>query len=212
MEYMYTLVKRTASKLVKTCAGGCLWTMLALPVWAGKANVLMVTAADNIKSNHYYDDYIAREMGVKVDSLDYYFNGAVTRHLQSLHDSELEYVLLPEGEQAAVKGDIEVSGEAESSVASVDKMSMETYHALLEKNHSRFLLVINQHYLKKMESGTMNTVFHIVSYTLFDEDKKPVSSSSLYYSTIKLEKPQKMESQLKKTAAKIASRVEKLIF
>jgi hypothetical protein len=198
-------------KLVQIFAGIAFISMTSMTAEAGKGHVLIITAADNIKSNHYYDDYIAKEMGVSVDSLDYYFNGSVTRHLQSLHEGALEYTLLSENDQPAVKEDIEISGEAEGSVASVDKMSLEEYHSLLEKNHTEFLLVINQHYLKKMESGTMNTVFHIVSYTLFDKDKKQLNTSSLYYSTIKLDKPNKMESQLKKTAAKMASKLEKVV-
>lgn len=198
-------------KLVQIFAGIAFISMTSMTAEAGKGHVLIITAADNIKSNHYYDDYIAKEMGVSVDSLDYYFNGSVTRHLQSLHEGALEYTLLSENDQPAVKEDIEISGEAEGSVASVDKMSLEEYHSLLEKNHTEFLLVINQHYLKKMESGTMNTVFHIISYTLFDKDKKQLNTSSLYYSTIKLDKPNKMESQLKKTAAKMASKLEKVV-
>jgi hypothetical protein len=198
-------------KLVQIFAGIAFISMTSMTAEAGKGHVLIITAADNIKSNHYYDDYIAKEMGVSVDSLDYYFNGSVTRHLQSLHEGALEYTLLSESDQPSVKEDIEISGEAEGSVASVDKMSLEEYHSLLEKNHTEFLLVINQHYLKKMESGTMNTVFHIVSYTLFDKDKKQLNTSSLYYSTIKLDKPNKMESQLKKTAAKMASKLEKVV-
>lgn len=208
---MITLMKIMFRKLVQVVAGVAFISMTSMTAKAGKGHVLIITAADNIKSNHYYDDYIAKEMGVAVDSLDYYFNGSVTRHLQSLHEGALEYTLLSETDLPAVKDDIEISGEAEGSVASVDKMSLEEYHSLLEKNHTEFLLVINQHYLKKMESGTMNTVFHIVSYTLFDKDKKQLNTSSLYYSTIKLDKPNKMESQLKKTAAKMASKLEKAV-
>ncbi|WP_129020599.1 hypothetical protein [Edaphocola flava] len=208
---MIKLMKIMSHKLVQIFAGIAFISMTSMTAEAGKGHVLIITAADNIKSNHYYDDYIAKEMGVSVDSLDYYFNGSVTRHLQSLHEGALEYTLLSENDQPAVKEDIEISGEAEGSVASVDKMSLEEYHSLLEKNHTEFLLVINQHYLKKMESGTMNTVFHIVSYTLFDKDKKQLNTSSLYYSTIKLDKPNKMESQLKKTAAKMASKLEKVV-
>lgn len=208
---MKTLMKIMFRKLVQVVAGIAFISMTSMTAEAGKGHVLIITAADNIKSNHYYDDYIAKEMGVAVDSLDYYFNGSVTRHLQSLHEGVLEYTLLPETDLPAVKDDIEISGEAEGSVASVDKMSLEEYHSLLEKNNTEFLLVINQHYLKKMESGTMNTVFHIVSYTLFDKDKKQLNTSSLYYSTIKLDKPNKMESQLKKTASKMASKLEKIV-
>jgi len=208
---MITLKNIMYRKLLQVVAGIVFVSMTAMAAAAAKGHVLIITAVDNIKSNHYYDDYIAKEMGVAVDSLDYYFNGSVTRHLQSLHEGALEYTLLPEADLSVVKDDIEISGEAESSVASVDKMSLEEYHSLLEKNKTEFLLVINQHYLKKMESGTMNTVFHIVSYTLFDKDKKQLNTSSLYYSTIKLDKPGKMESQLRKTAAKMASKLEKVV-
>lgn len=210
-QHMNKLIGTISRKLVYMIAGLLLTSAATTAAKAEKGHVLIIPAANNIKSNHYYDDYIAKEMGVAVDSLDYYFNGSVTRHLQALHDGDLEYTLVPETEKIAVTEDIEISGEAEASVASVDKMSIDEYHTLLEKNKSEFLLVINQHYLKKMESGTMNTVFHIVSYTLFDKDKKQVNTSSLYYSTMKLDKPNKMESQLKKTASKIASKLEKAV-
>lgn len=55
----------------------------------------------------------------------------------------------------------------------------------------------------------MRTVFHIVSYTLYDKDQKEVLSGNQFYTAMKLESADKMKQISRKSTAKIAASVAK---
>lgn len=174
-----------------------------------KQNVLIISATNNIKSNHYYDDLIAKEIGVQVDSLDFYFNGEVKRNLIANEPSKMHFVTTISNEDLALLNQqLEIIGEGESSEASIDHISLTSYQTMLNKANTNYLLVINQHYLKKIDE-TMNTVYHIISYTLFDKDKQKVNSATQYYATMKLENVKVMVPLIKKTTSKIALKLNK---
>lgn len=171
--------------------------------------VLVVAADDNIKSNFYYEELIATEMGIKVDSLHYYFNGTVAAALIEHSDAEVQYIHPATEYELTEK--IEVTGEGDESAASVKGLPIEAYRALLDKNKADYLLVINQHYLKKIEASGMNTLFHIVSFSLFDHNRNEVKTVYQNYSLIKLAKAEKMVPLIEKTSTKIASRINRII-
>lgn len=175
---------------------------------AREAKVLIVGLNDNVKSNYYYNEQIASETGMKTDSIDQQYNDIIARNIAGATiSSPCKFVSGnsdPGYEQLI--GKIEVKGEGESCTSSLSNISAEELQQVLAHAHADYLLVLNQHYLKWQEQP-MRTVFHMVSYTLYNKEKKQLYSGNQYFTTMNLETPDKIMQLSRKSSAKIASSI-----
>lgn len=173
-----------------------------------QAQVLIIGLNDNVKSNYYYDDLIAAQTGMKVDSIDQQYNAIIAENIiASAQNSSCQFTTGSMDVHAdRIVGKIAVAGEGEDCVSNLSGVSPEELQATLHEAGADYLLVLNQHYLKWQEEP-MRTVFHMISYTLFDKDKKQVLSGNQYFTSMNLEAPEKVMQLSRKTTAKIASAV-----
>ena len=87
---------------------------------------------------------------------------------------------------------------------------MEEMREIMSETDADYLLVLNQHYLKWQEQP-LRTLFHIVSYSLFDKDKNEIISDNNFFTSMNLEEPNKIRKISKKSSVKIASNVIKAL-
>lgn len=179
---------------------------------AGKSakQVLIVGLPDNVKSNYFYKGMIAEETGMQADSIVQTYNDVIARNIAAACKA-VDGRFIP-AHDASVSGqilnEIKVNGEEESVYADLSDVSTEVLQKELNAAGADYLLVLNQHYLKWQETP-FRTLFHIVSYTLFDKDKKELYRGNNYFTSMDLETAAKMEKSSRKSSSKIASSVLK---
>lgn len=183
-----------------------------LPAKKGEVQILIVGLNDNIRSNYYYDASIAEETGINADSVVKKFNTIIAKNIaEALPKSACKFIA--ENSQSTheeLANKIEFHGEGENCNSSLSKIPMDTYREVLNKENAKYLLVINQHYLKRQEQP-MRTVFHIVSYTLYDQDQKEVLNGNQFFTSMKLESAEKIKQISRKSTAKIASSIARTL-
>lgn len=177
-----------------------------------KSKVLIIGLPDNVKSNYYFDEKIAEETGMAVDSINQQFNAIISNNIaEALPNSTCTF--MPANDEQAyqeISGKIDVKGEGEYCSSNLTKLPLDKFQQALNDAQASHLLVINQHYLKRQEKP-MRTVFHIVSYTLYDSNKKEILADNQFYTAMKLEPADRMKKISRKSAAKIASSIEKTL-
>lgn len=176
------------------------------------ARVLIIGLNDNIKSNYYYDETIAEETGIPLDSINKQFNSIIAANIAAaLPGNSCKFVIATDNNiLREIAEQIKVTGEAENSVSTLSNLPTETFQKTLEQAQAGYLLVINQHYLKRQEKP-MRTVFHIVSYTLYDKNKIEIFSGNQFFTSMKLENSDKMKQISRKSTSKIASSIIKTL-
>lgn len=173
-----------------------------------EAQVLIVGLNDNVKSNYYFKEQIAEETGIQADSIVQQYNDIISRNIMAAAANSA-CTFVPAGKDESYTGlvsKIEVTGDGEDCNSNLSKLSTEELQNALEHAHADYLLVLNQHYLK-WQQQPMRTVFHMVSYTLYDKNKKPVLSGNQYFTSMNLEKPERIAQISRKSSSKIASSV-----
>jgi hypothetical protein len=174
--------------------------------------ILIMGVRDNVKSNFYDEDVISKETGIKIDSIDNKFNSIIANNIAgALPNSSCKFITPSDGTLPAdITEKIEVEGDGENCISHMDKLSETELKKTLGDAKADYLLVLNQHYLKRQEKP-MRTVFHIVSYTLYDQNKKEVLTGHQYFTSMKLESSDKMKQMSRKSTSKIASSVAKVL-
>ncbi len=177
-----------------------------------EARVLIIGLNNNVSSNYYYKEQIASETGMAADSIGWHYNNIIATNIaQATSKSPCKFVSgSTDPSYGELIGKIETKGEAEECNANLSKVSGDEMQQMLEHAHADYVLVLKQHYLKWQEQP-MRTVFHMVSYTLYSKDKKELYSGSQYFTTMDLERPEKITQLSRKSSAKIASAVAKTL-
>lgn len=174
--------------------------------------VLMLGLADNVKSNYFPKVMISEETGIVENRIDSEYNAIIMENIRTSAKGGCKFIPVPAGETPVNKWMelIKVTGEGDACYSDVSQVPGEEYRNVLDTAGADYLLVLNQHYLKWQEVP-MRTLFHIVSYTLFDKDKNEVYRGNGYFASMNLEQPGKLKKISEKTSSRIASAVTKTI-
>ena len=174
--------------------------------------VLVVGLHDNVKSNYFYNGLIAEETGIKADSIVPTYNRIIAENIAEA-SKENGYRFIPAADaqvSGQVLNEIKVNGESEESYADLSAVSTDEFRKVLDNADADYMLVLNQHYLKWQEQP-LRTLFHIVSYTVFDKDKKEVCRGNNYFTCMNLENADKMRKVSRKSSSKIASSISRTL-
>lgn len=196
-----------------------LFTLIPFLSWSKKNNsssaatetrVLIVGLNDNVKSNYYAEGMIAEETGIQADSIDQQYNTIIAQNIAAAASNGLCKFVQGNNDHSydELIGKISVTGEGEDCNSDLTGITAAELQNALEHAQANYLLVLNQHYLK-WQKEPMKTVFHMVSYTLYDKDRKEVLSGSQYFTTMNLEKPEKIAQLSRKSTSRIASSIAK---
>lgn len=174
------------------------------------SHILIIGLDENVKSNYYYNGMIAEETGIEADSINLEFNRIISENIATSNkDKDCKFVSAgPEQINDQFLQSIKVNGESEDCYSDITSVSSAEWQKTLDKVNADYMLILNQHYLKWQEVP-LRTLFHIVSYTVFDKDKKEVCRGNQYFTSMHLEKPEILRKISLKSTSKIASNVTK---
>lgn len=174
--------------------------------------ILIVGLHDNVKSNYFYKGLIAEETGMQADSIDTAYNRIIAENIAASASRGAVRFIPATGRQidGQVLNEIRVNGESEDCYADLSAVPAAEWQKTLEKAGADYLLILNQHYLK-WQDQPFRTLFHIVSYTLFDKEKKEIYRGNNYFTCMNLENPDKLRKISRKSSSKIASAIVKTL-
>ena len=173
---------------------------------------VLVVGLDNVGSNYFPAPMITEETGIPTDSISYTYNKIITNNIiQSNKDKDYTFVS-PVGstEINEIIDDIQLKGEEEESYIDLSTLDNGEYHRLIDAANADYVLFLNQHYLKWQEKP-LRTLFHFVSYSLYDKNQKEITKGNNYFTCMNLEKADKLSKASRKSSSKIASTVIKSI-
>ena len=163
--------------------------------------ILIVGLHDNVKSNYFYNGMIDRE-----------YNSIIAENIAAaVKEGGCKFIPATDNlVDGQVLNEIKVNGESEDSYSDLSAVPTEELQKVLNKAGADYLLVLNQHYLKWQEQP-LRTLFHIVSYSLYDKDKKEIYRGNNYFTCMNLENPDKVRKISRKSSSKIASSIIKTL-
>lgn len=173
---------------------------------------VLVIGLDNVNSNYFPQSMITEETGIPTDSISYTYNKIITNNIiQSNKDKDYTFVSpVVSSEINEIIDDIQLKGEEEERYIDLSSIDNNEYHRLIDVSNADYVLFLNQHYLKWQEKP-LRTLFHFVSYSLYDKNQKEITKGNNYFTCMNLEKADKLSKASRKSSSKIASTVIKSI-
>lgn len=173
---------------------------------------VLVVGLDNVNSNYFPESMITEETGIPTDSIGDTYNRIITDNIiQANRNREFAFISsenLSNVEQ--LLGDVEMNGENEDCYADVEHIDHKNYRQLMDEAQADYVLFLNQHYLKWQEKP-LRTLFHFVSYSLYDKQQQEVVKGNNYFTCMNLEKADRLSKASRKSSSKIASAIIKCI-
>lgn len=155
---------------------------------------------------------ITEETGIPEDSIGDTYNRIITDNIIQTNKSK-EFTFISSenfSDTEQLLGEVKMSGENEESYADVEQIDHKNYKQLMDEAHADYVLFLNQHYLKWQEKP-LRTLFHFVSYSLYDKNQQEVTKGNNYFTCMNLEKADKLSKASRKSSSKIASTIIKSI-
>lgn len=174
--------------------------------------VLIVGLKDNVRSNYFYKGMIAEETGMQADSVDFIYNHIIAENIAgNTKNKACKFVLANENSiPADFFEEVKINENEEECTSDLSSVPLDEMRKIMNDADADYLLVLNQHYLK-WQDQPLRTLFHIVSYSLFDKDKKEIITGNNFFTCMNLEEPNKIRKMSKKSSVKIASNVIKAL-
>ena len=150
---------------------------------------VLVIGLDNVNSNYFPQSMITEETGIPTDSISYTYNKIITNNIiQSNKDKDYTFVSpVVSSEINEIIDDIQLKGEEEERYIDLSSIDNNEYHRLIDASNADYVLFLNQHYLKWQEKP-LRTLFHFVSYSLYDKNQKEITKGNNYFTCMNLEK------------------------
>lgn len=182
---------------------------------SGKNNAVvkvLVVGLDNVNSNYFPESMITEETGIPEDSIGETYNRIITDNIiQANKDKGVAFISSENISDAdQLLGNVVVNGENEESYADVEQIDHKNYQQLMDEAQADYILFLNQHYLKWQEKP-LRTLFHFVSYSLYDKNQQEVTKGNNYFTCMNLEKADRLTKASRKSSSKIASAIVKSI-
>lgn len=182
---------------------------------SGKNNAVvkvLVVGLDNVNSNYFPESMITEETGIPEDSIGETYNRIITDNIILANKDKGVAFISSENISDAdqLLGNVVVKGENEERYADVEQIDHKNYQQLMDEAQADYILFLNQHYLKWQEKP-LRTLFHFVSYSLYDKNQREVTKGNNYFTCMNLEKADRLTKASRKSSSKIASAIVKSI-
>ncbi len=182
---------------------------------SGKNNAVvkvLVVGLDNVNSNYFPESMITEETGIPEDSIGETYNRIITDNIILANKDKGVAFISSENISDAdqLLGNVVVKGENEERYADVEQIDHKNYQQLMDEAQADYVLFLNQHYLKWQEKP-LRTLFHFVSYSLYDKNQQEVTKGNNYFTCMNLEKTDRLTKASRKSSSKIASAIVKSI-
>lgn len=179
---------------------------------ANTIKVLVVGLEDNVSSNYFPAPMITEETGIPEDSIGNTYNRIITDNIISENKNKNYTFVSSENlpEIHTLVDEVKVNGEDEETYADLSQVNKEQYNKVLHEADADYVLFLNKHYLKWQDTP-LRTLFHFVSYSLYDRNQHEVTKGNNYFTCMNLEKEAKLSKASRKSSSKIASEIIKSI-
>lgn len=167
---------------------------------------------DNVNSNYFPESMITEETGIPEDSISNTYNHIITENIiQANKDKNYDFISSERFKNAySLVGNLQVYGEEEESYIDISQINKQNYARLLNETDADYVLFLNQHYLK-WQDKPLRTLFHFVSYSLFDKNQHEITKGNNYFTCMNLEKAEKLSKASRKSSSKITTAIIKSI-
>ncbi|MBN1117225.1 MAG: hypothetical protein JXA77_08480 [Bacteroidales bacterium] len=172
-------------------------------------NFVVIGFHDNLNSNYYPKNMIAEKMGLGTEILDTLVNNLFLKEISSVKSSRFRFVCpSKDKEYMNLLGQIQYTGADDEKYTDISGVNNASLNLLLNKYNSEYIICFSQYYFKKQEKP-FPTMFHIINYTIYNQQKKELIKGKVYTNTFDLVNLDEFESLLKKNAKKYISSIEK---
>ena len=140
-------------------------------------HILVIGLNDNVQSNYFPNCMITEESGIPTDSIDAVYNREIAVNIaESVKDNnKLMFVPVTSyREWEKIESEIKIEGENEECYANLADVNKDSLEKLMEEADGDYLLILNRHYLK-WQDQPLRTLFHFVSYSLYDREKNEIT-------------------------------------
>lgn len=173
--------------------------------------IVVVGLNDNVKSNCYYGKMIAEEAGMEEDSIDVGYNRAIMQNMvETSFNIDCRFITMADDGFDNLMKEIVVNGEDENCKADLSAVPTDELQKMLYRADANYILIINKHYLKHQETP-MQTVFHFVSYSIFDNEKNEIVSDNYYFTCMHPEHSDKIKKISRKSTSKMTGSLVKVL-
>ncbi len=175
----------------------------------GLYNTVILPLNDNVKSNYFGKATIEEESGIPAQEIDSIYNNIIINMISNQFSSN---IIRTDNSSLidSLVNEIEITGEDENVFSNLNKISIERYKSFMSSYNADYVIIINRHYLKWQDTP-LRTLFHIISYSVFDSSKTEISRGSQFFTSMDLLDEQQLKKKCKKTTGKIASNVSDAI-
>lgn len=151
--------------------------------------VLVVGLNENdLSSNYYGTDDIAKEVGTTTDSLAAVYTKAIFDNLNNSDKYHLKFI----------------------SLNTLHNPKPSDYNNLIEKTGADYILALKK-YEVNYKGEPYYTLLHMVNFDLYNKDSKSILEGQSYFDAETLQPVSKMEKQYRRMANKIALQAKKAI-
>ena len=171
-------------------------------------SVLVLGLSDNVRSNYFPKGMITEKTGISENMIDNEYNAIITENIIASTPKN-SGMFIPASAETSISdwaNLIIVEGEGDKCSSDVSPIPTDEYRKALDKAGAEYLLVVNQHYLKWQETP-MRTLFHIVSYTLYDKDQQEVYCGNGHFTSMYIESLENLRKISRKASSRIASNI-----
>lgn len=154
---------------------------------------------------------IAEQLKINGDSLNSEYNNVIADNISATStNGKYQFVDKLPLQDHPIVSKIKMEGNDEESYSNLSSLPTSDLQEMLNNTGADYLLVINQHYLKWQETP-LRTIFHIVSYSLFDKTKKEICRGNNYFTYMTLQNGEQIKKNSRKCSSKIADSISKAL-
>lgn len=168
--------------------------------------VLVVPTQLNVSSDYYPLDMIAESMNIQVDSVVPKLNAMVTN---GLAENSTRFLIRQKTENTSTLQKITLRKiSTERSSADLSSLTDDEFNKLLGSDKAKYVVIISGYFIQRMEKP-FPTIFHTISYTIYDSNRQKTMDGFEYFNTYDLKSYVEMEASNRKISKKMTQAILK---
>lgn len=168
--------------------------------------VMVVPSQLNVSSDYYPLDMIAESMNIQVDSVGPMLNAMVTN---GLAENSRRFYICQKTENTSTLEKITLRKiSTERSSADLSSLTDEEFRKLLGSDKAKYVVIISGYFIQRMEKP-FPTIFHTISYTVYDSNRQKTMDGFEYFNTYDLKSYGEMEAGNRKISKKMTQAILK---
>lgn len=173
---------------------------------------VLIIGLNNFSSNYYPKSMIAEETGIPADSICYTYNNIIANNIIKLNKDKNYLFEKPSNTQELCEeiNSLTLKGEDEESFIDLKEMDDKKFNSIISAEKADYVLILNQHYLRWQEKP-LRTLFHFISYSLYDKNKDEITKGNNYFTSMEPEEADKLYKSSRKSSSKIATSIIKTL-